>query len=388
MISASAVGEAALADEPQGASVKVVTASTYDSNVADSSAAGAALRGIRPEDWIFQPTVDAEIALPVSRQQLFVKGSAGYAFYAHNSQLNGQTIDVQGGLNAHLRDCRLTFAGEWSEEQTKLQDLSVAVNRNIEDTDTIRLEGDCGGPVGFGPSASIVREWSNNSAQQLVASDYRTITATAGIDYRRPTLGSVSLFGSYVQTDLPNRTVAIGPVSASDGYRYYSVGAGFDHRLGGRIESSLRIAYVTLEPYAHSVPGYSGVDLHADVSIRVSGRLNGRLSVVQEPLPTIVSNSTYTLSDSYTVEADYAMSSKVNLKIVASYATNDYSGVALIPGVDIQHEAIWTVTCRSRYQVSRRLSVELWAAYGSRNTDVLLYDYNDNRVGLSLTATI
>ncbi len=52
----------------------------YDSNVARTSAAGAVLRQVVPEDEIVQPEVSLQLQRPLGREAVFIDSSARYDF--------------------------------------------------------------------------------------------------------------------------------------------------------------------------------------------------------------------------------------------------------------------------------------------------------------------
>jgi hypothetical protein len=387
VFSACLVG-AAWADEPSRFNLQATANETYDSNVAQSGAAAAAQRGITPADTIFAPFLAAGLTLPLGRQSLFLKGSVGYSLYSKNTVLNSGAVNVEGGFAARVRDCKATLTGSYSNQRTSLQDLVVTVTRNIADTELVRLDGECGGPIGLGPTLSVVQQWSNNSAPSLFASDFRSVTATAGIAYRRPSFGELSLVGSYGQTDFPNRGLLVGPATTQDGFRDYSIGVRYERKLGARIEGTVRIAYTTLVPYAAGVAGYGGIEYSGDVSLRVSSRLQAHFSLGQAPIPTIVSNSTYSLERHYSAEADYTIGPKLSLRLSGSETTDRYNGAAVVSGVDIQRESAGTVSGAVRFKLSRRFAIELDGAHQVRSADVAIYNYTDDRVGLAFSAAI
>ncbi len=384
----SAIGGSALADDPQRITVQAAVAETYDSNVAESGAAAAAARDISPEDAIFQPQITADVTLPFGRQDVFLKGLLSYDSYARNSVLNSGAINLQGGFDGRFRDCKATLTGDFDDHRTSLQNLNVTVVRNIEETESIRLDGDCGREIGLGPTISVIQQWSGNSAPQLITSDFRSLTATAGIAYRRPSIGELSLVGSYNQTDFPNRGLLIGPASTQDGYRDYSVEMRYNRRLGARLEGSISIGYTVLDPYVASVAGYGGLEYKADLSVRVSSRLQAKVSLAQAPIPTIISNSTYTIEKSYSAEADYAIGPRLSLKLSGSDRSDHYQGAALVSGVDIQRESFVTVSGAAHLQLGRRLAVELQGEHEIRSADVAIYNFTDDRVTLSISAAI
>ena len=361
---------------------------TYDSNVAQSGAAVAAQRDIRPEDTISQPTVVGGLTLPLGLQSLFLKGSVGYAFYSRNTVLDSGLVDVQGGFDGRVRDCKAKLTGEYNYSRTNLGDLTAAVTRNIANTESLRLEGGCGAEIGFGPTMSVVQQWSSNSATSLFSSDYRSVTATAGIAYRRPDFGELSLIGSYGQTNFPNRTVMAGPDTIQDGYRDYSVGVQYDRKLGARIEGTIKVAYTTLDPYSAGAPGYRGIDYTGDLSLRVSSRLQAHVSVGQTPIPTVVSNSTYSLETHYSAAVDYAIGPRFSLTLTGSEVNDRYNGTGLVTGLDIRRQNLVTESASLRWEMSRRFALQLNGSHEVRDTDISIYNFTDDRVGIELSASI
>lgn len=385
---ASGLCGSALADEPGGLKIQLSDSEIYDSNVAQSSAAAAAARGINPEDAISEPQATANVTLPLGLQALFLKGAVGYDFYSRNSTLDGGTVDVQGGFAGRLRNCKATIAGEFNDQRTSLQDLNVALVRNIVETESIRLDGGCGGEIGFGPTLSVVQQWAGNSAPSLLASNFDTTTVTAGIAYRRPAFGELSLIGVYTETDFPNRGLAVGPGTIQDGYRNYSAGVRYDRKLGARIEGTITITYSTLDPNDSAVAGRSGLDYRADISFRVSSRLQTHFILAEGVIPTIVSNSTYTVEGSYSADATYAIGPKLSLKLMANEQQDHYEGAGILPGVDIQRENSGTFSGSLNYQLNRRIAIQLLGSHQVRNADVPIYSFTDDRLGLSISAAI
>ena len=65
------------------------------------------------------------MSLSFGPQELFLKGSAGYDFYARNKQLNSQDINLTGGVAARLLACKATLTGTVDDARTDLAQLAT-----------------------------------------------------------------------------------------------------------------------------------------------------------------------------------------------------------------------------------------------------------------------
>src|SRR5215469_3478779 len=169
----------AFAADANRINIQAVVTGTYDSNVARSDAATAQERGVVPGDFITEPAISVDIRLPVSRQVIYLNGSAGYDFYAHNSFLNAGNVGFHGGVQALIRRCKATVDAGVVYQQSYLQLPSLAATRHQENTETISLDGSCGGDVGLAPSLTVSQQWTNNSAAELQTSNFNDLSLTA-----------------------------------------------------------------------------------------------------------------------------------------------------------------------------------------------------------------
>jgi hypothetical protein len=353
-----------------------------ESNVARSSADLAALRGIRPHDVIVTPTVTLDLLMPLSRQSLFLKGSLGYDFYQHNHVLNSERLDLEGGLNAQIARCKGRIVGDYARHQSDLQDLTLVVTRNIETVKAVGVEGSCGRPVGLAPTFSAKEQWSDNSASQLITSDYRTFTALGGLGYRRPSFGELSIYGTYQRTLYPNRGVPLGPASSEDGYKVYGGGARFDHRLGARIETTLKVAYKSLRPNVATLPGFNGVTWGADVTFAASPLARLHLGLEREVDPSNRPDTTYAVDTSYLAEGTYRLGRRMTLSAGASQRSSDYQGAALARGIDLTNDRLRSVFGAIGVNLGRRLSVKFDVRRDVRRANIEAFSYADTRLGV------
>ena len=122
----------------------VLTASaSYDSNVARSSAALAALRGIISEDEIYSPSAQLNIAKYFESTTAHLTASAGYDFYQHNAILNREDLNINAGASQQFFGCTAAVEGTYIRQQSDLDQLTIAVTKNTETISSAALGVTC-----------------------------------------------------------------------------------------------------------------------------------------------------------------------------------------------------------------------------------------------------
>ena len=243
LLAATALPSAACAQGllgPQGPQALLSVGAAYDTNVAQSTAAVARLRGLTLEDSSVSPSLQLDLTRPVSRQSFFLSGIIAYDFYQRNAVLNRERIDLNGGGRFQLGRCDATGTLAYGRHRSSLQQLAVAaLEDNTEIDDTYRIQADCARGLGLSPSFSYSETDSENTLSVQKAADNRLSAATAGLKYQRPTLGSIELFGEYdrdVYTTAarPGIPVAAGYTAASGGQSNNKLHTYSPHRNAGR----------------------------------------------------------------------------------------------------------------------------------------------------------
>src|SRR5581483_6356958 len=105
--------------------VTALFSGTYFSNIASSSAALAAARGLKRSDVLYAPALDVNLSEPMGGLSLFLLGQAGYDFHQRNSILDGERLNLQAGADARLGGCTATPSASYSRFQSNLADLSI-----------------------------------------------------------------------------------------------------------------------------------------------------------------------------------------------------------------------------------------------------------------------
>src|ERR1700677_1812629 len=81
----------------------------YDSNVARSNAATAALRGIVPEDVAYWPNATVNLVKDFGIESFYLRGVFGYEFYQRNAILNREMINSEAGAEFRMLGCNTTL---------------------------------------------------------------------------------------------------------------------------------------------------------------------------------------------------------------------------------------------------------------------------------------
>lgn len=360
----------------------------YDSNVARTSAAAASARGLKRSDVRFTTGLDLDITVPRGRQTLFLRGTAGYVSYARNGRLNRERLDLTGGVDAIVGPCRPKFTAGYARAQSQLEDLDLQVERikNTEERRSLRLESRCGRGIGLEPQAAVSGSWVRNGALIQETSDYNNFEASGGLAYSGPTIGTLSLTGSYSKTRYPKRLVLIGADSLHDGYELYSGGIRYERQIGSRIRGDVGAAYSSLHSDIPDVANTHGVTYGAHLQLQPSYRLQARLNFDRQLLPSNRLNVSYVRAKTIGAEAEYAFGTRLRMSVggVRRERSNRQSDLLVTTGPT--DERFTTFTGRLRFEQSRRFSFELNAAHEKRETDVPLFDYISKRVGLTAKA--
>lgn len=374
----------AAAQETKPLRIQLTAAVVHDDNVARSSTTAAAIRGITPEDTIFTPTITVEAQKPFGRQSVYVNAVAGYNFHQENERLDAERIDIRAGVNNSLGPCVTTLEGQYIRALSQLEDLTAGPVDNIETVTAATFSGACGRPVGLALTAEAGWEQSDNSTANRGTVDYTETKGLAGLMYRRPTFGELTLFASASKTEYDDR---LTPGGAQDGYETTGAGIRYSRKLGARIEGSVSAGYTEVDPYEPGVKSYEGETYSADLTYRPSSRLQIAGTFAKAVEPSIRFQTTYTIEESYGVQADYRVGSRIRLTLGALHTDRELEGATGAAAPLITEETLDSVFGAIRYELGRRLAITLDARRDERDADANLFDYTSNRVGLSLVAT-
>jgi hypothetical protein len=351
----------------------------YDSNVARASEAVADARGIQRDDTIITPALTADITQPIGRQYVFLQGSVGYSFYAANDDLNRETADVVGGIGTRVGPCQGTISVGFTRRERGLEELVASNPRELQNTTTATLQQVCGLTGGLGASFSASSAASDSSGSSIDRLDYTTTSVSAGLVYRRSTLGEASLFASYGKTEYDE-----GLPFSVPGYDVTSIGVSYSRNVGSRITGSASISQTWVESESPFGVDSSGINYAFNVGYRPSERLNVSASWTRDIRPSAQLGRNYSIREGVGIDASYRLGSRMTYTIGASQRKITSRGGLPVAGIIVLTDSrLNEFNTGLRFDLNDRISFSLDGSYSDYGTSNPLYDYTATRVGLT-----
>lgn len=196
-----------------------------------------------------------DVAQRVSRQRLFVRGAAGYDFYANNRFLRRERIDGTTGVQWQLASrCDGEASFRYGRGQTELSDLEMPV-RNRRESRTLVLDGGCTLGVGLHPEVGYRRRSIDNSAGWRLRNDLDADRLSVGVSYNRTGRTTLVLALAEEMLEFPNRRLSDG---RRDATRVRSLTARVTRRGAGLIASGV-LGYADADSRNPAARDYSGL---------------------------------------------------------------------------------------------------------------------------------
>jgi hypothetical protein len=378
-----AASAGALAQQLNRFDIRLMGAVRYDSNVARSDAAFAALRGIEREDISYSPTLLLDILRNLGGLSLSLQGIAGYNFYQRNVRLNRERIDLRSALGSRVGPCDGKLLANYARSQLDLLDVTTNVVQNARSASSIGVEAICEGLAAVVPTFALTQTWNRNSAARFAISDFNTFSAQAGISYNRSTLGEFTIFGQYSDTLFPNRSLPIGGLRLNDGFRLYTGGLRYSRSIGSRIVWNLSPSFTSLVPYIPGMTGSQRITYETDISYRPITRLQLHAAFAKRIAPAYLLNATYSVNQVYSLDTNYKLGARWTIQVGASRLVRDFRGTMLVTGMDLTGDTIEAVFGSLGFELTRRLSFILDTRKERRKADIRQFNYDGYQVGLS-----
>jgi hypothetical protein len=390
LLAAAALPSAARAQQgllgPQGPQALVSMGAAYDTNVAQTGALVARQRGLILEDGVLSPSVQLDLTRPVSRQALFLTGSLAYELYQRNRVLNRERIDLNGGGRFRLGRCDATGSLGYGRHRSSLQQLAVAaLEHNTEIDTTYRVQADCARGLGLSPSFSYSERTLDNTLALQKGANSRLSTATAGLKYERPSLGSIELFGEYDRNVYP---VAPRPgIPVSLGYTAASGGLRYTRQIGARLQADVQFSERTTQQSGPSGVRSAGLAYQGDLTYRVSPRLVASANFANTTSPANQVGVSFSRTQSVHGDLRYMLSSRLSVSAGAGRQDQVYEGgQGINPALFVSHTRIDSADGAVELEVGKRLRLVLNCRWQQSIVNISSLDYSDVRVGLTASA--
>lgn len=294
----------------------------YDSNVIGVS--DALLQpGDSEDDIRATPTASIDLLLPVGRQSVFLNGSVGYDFYAENKRLEAERVGLTGGVVISAgNSCSVTLTGDYGSSQSDPGDLLERDDlRNTQETIGYGGNVDCGSAIGLQGSAGYRRIEVDNSSAIRQFSNFSSDTFDASIGYARPALGEISIFGTWSEGVYPNRVTL--PGLPQEEIESYTAGLRYSRNIGSRLRGEVSVGFTDVSSNQPGVPDFSGASYSASLSFTPNDQASATLLVARAVDQSNLLNVSFSITDTYSADAQYALSQRIRLRTGISYRTRE-----------------------------------------------------------------
>ncbi|MBL8770969.1 MAG: outer membrane beta-barrel protein [Phenylobacterium sp.] len=357
---------------------------TYDSNVARADRATAIARDIKAEDYTFRPQAVVSITQPVGQQMLVLQGAGGYDFYRHNTRLNRQRVDVTGAGVSRVLGCQETVFASYRASQSELQDLDLGTSKNLLKTNGVGVGIACGRPDSLQGNIVVQKTQAKNSAgtRKLSDSDGKVLAMT--LAYGRPSLGTATVLYTYSDAQFPNRIIPGRPVG--DGFFTETLGLGYERQFGQRILVSGMVSRTELKrefappglPLKLTTTTYVG-----SAEYRPSNRLTISADVARQIVPSQRTGKLYDITTAYNGVIRYELGTRFTISAGDSYLRSTSNTDTISAMSVITRSRANTIFGSIAYRQSERTSFLFDVRQEDRKTNLVNFNYNDTRVGLS-----
>jgi hypothetical protein len=354
----------------------------YDSNVARGSNAQAQARGLVQEDVRFTPAATLDMLIPVGRHALFATALAGYDIHARNSRLDRERIEARSGANLRFAQCRADVFGTLTRRQSELDDITLGPVNNRETIRAIDFEGRCARPAGLNPRLEVQYREGRNSTVQRRISDLNRFEAEGGLGYTNVSLGTIELFGRFVDARFPNRALPLVGGVERDGFETTTFGIGYDRQIGTALRGKIAVGYTDLASERPGLNDFDGLTYEAELLLNPLGRLRGNISAARVVDASNRIDVSYSVEDLVEAQIEYDISPAARGEAGLSVRKREFEGDTQ-PGLGIREEDTRSVFAALTVDATTKIRLRLFAEYETRDADNPLFDYNSIQLGLT-----
>lgn len=383
LLAATSIGSPVAAQLQKDASASVQLTATRDTNVARTGDALAALRGIEQEDTILSPSVHVDWQRALGRNSGFLRGNVGYRFYEKNTQLNNESADIRGGVNVRVGRCQGQLAGHFARRERNGEDLAIPDPRIIQDTKGIELSETCGLTESLGVSAGASKIWQDGKGASINVADSESTAFTAGVVFRRSSLGELQLSGSHVETDYSSSPLIV----PTQGYEVDSISARYSRRVGSRLRGSVMVSQTEVNSNSTSPLGgssdFSGLTYALDLNYQPTSKLALTVMLDRSISPALQLTRLYSVQEGVNAGLTYQIGTRFSYALGGSRRDVKARGAILAPGPILTESTIDEVRTSLRFKQSDRLSFVLEGAHTEYDANDPILDYSATRVSLT-----
>lgn len=353
------------------------------------------------DDISVNPSLQLDIALPFGRQSAYLRGVIGYDFYLNNPGLERERIQLDGGVNLQVGSgCSGGVNASYGRFRANPGDVFVVQGGprirsiNTQESRSFGARAQCGGAIGLTPSIGYQHSENRNASDFFAANDSNSDSFDASLGYSRPSLGRISIYGTYTTAEYPNRNIfsipGNIPGAPKDGVESYSAGARFERSIGTRISGAIAAGYTWVNPKNVFSSKFRGSSYSANINIRPYDSMTVDLIASRSAEVSNTVFASYSLSEVYALNGTYRLNRKVSANFGSSYQIRDYRGqVSSVDGVELlSQDKFIRGYVGLAYDLNRRIRLNGLFSQTRRKADNPLFNFNNTTVSLGASLSL
>ncbi len=355
--------------------IRAAIEGSYDSNVFGvSRAREGILAGRSKDDFSVTPSLQLDIALPLGRNSVYLQGLIGYDFYADNSQLNRERINLNGGGTVQATgSCTVSPNLSYGRFRSNAGDVFLVTGdptrarRNVEERTTYGAQASCARPSGLSLTAGYRHTSFRNSTLLFQQNDLDQDGFDGSIGFQRPSLGRIAIYGNVGEVKYLNRLDFLG---RQDAIKSYGAGLQFERNIGSRASASISAGYTWVEPRSNTGT-FSGSSYSAALNLRPSDRLAVDLIASRNVDFANTFFASYTITEVYGLNGTYRLSRRLSFNFGTSHQTRDFRFSTGVPGLNIpiSSDAFTRAYGGVVYDLNRRLRLNALVSQQKRDSN-------------------
>lgn len=327
------------------------------------------------DDIIVTPGVIALFDKPVGLHQLELKGIGRYDYYTR--QTSRSRLAVEGTAAARISlwgICRAEPYARFRSARADYGDINGSVDNN-QKFSTLSLQLSCPREAGLYPLAKVERETTKNDP--LFAYSNRDSKGYAiGVGYSRPSLGDLSLYYSFLDTNRYD----IGVVNKVNRY-----GLTFKRSIVSHFSTALDVHWLDVDSNVANIAAYHGLAWNVTTTIRPLSTIVLRLETGRSIVTDSLVATGYAIRSNYLGTLRYQLANRASARIGYEYETRAFRRNPALAFDTIDSDRIYTLSGGIERALSSKVNVVLSGLHVKRQTSNGTNEYDANQVTLGLT---
>lgn len=377
---------------------------SYDSNVfglSDALIERDGLRGRSKDDFSLAPSLSVDLFLPFGRESVYARGTLGYDFYASNTQLNRERINLALGGNVQVTTtCSAGADATYNRTRSNAGDVFAVTDlQGIRSGNTVEFrsiggQAQCAGVVGISPSFGYTHSEVRNSLPFFQLNDSNQDTFDGSIGYQRPSLGRLSIYGNYSEGTYLNRNVLglpnVFPGIPNDGVKNYSVGARYERSIGTRLSGAVSLGYSWVDPKAVFSQKFRGTTYSVNLNVIPTTRLSLDLVASRSAQLSNTVFASYSITQIYGVNGTYKLNDRLDLNFGTSVQKRNFHQTAatIDQGAFLSNDTFTRTYGGFVYNLNRRIRLNGLVSQQRRSADDALFRYNNTTASLGVSLAL